>query len=60
MFRNKWRKLSFYLFLFLIPVALVSGFMGKDEPIFNIITIIATIGVMVAFFILKFLGGRAK
>ena len=60
MFRNKWRKLSFYLFLFLIPFALVSGFIGKDEPIFNIITIIATIGVMVGFFILKFLGGRAK
>ena len=60
MFRNKYRKLSFYLFLLLIPVALITGFIAKYEPVFNIITTIATIGVMTGFFILKFLGGRTK
>ncbi len=57
---NKWRKLSFYIWLVSIPFALIGGFLKEYGTIFTALLVAGITGSVAGFLILKFLGGRAK
>lgn len=55
MFKNKWRRYSFYILLVSIPCALIGGLILKGyEPVSNILLVAGIGGSIIGFLTLKF------
>ncbi|MCD6210943.1 MAG: hypothetical protein J7J01_08695 [Methanophagales archaeon] len=60
MFKNKWRKTTFYIWLISIPCALGGGFLREYSASFTVLLVAGLIGSIVGLVILKVLGGEVK
>lgn len=60
MFKNKWRKITFYIWLVSIPCVLVGGFLREYGVAFTALLVAGLIGSIVGLVILKVLGGKVK
>ena len=60
MFKNKWRKTTFYIWLISIPCALDGGFLREYSASFTVLLVVGLIGSIVGLVILKELGGEVK
>jgi len=60
MFKNKWRKTTFYIWLISIPCALTGGFLREYSASFTVLLVAGLIGSIVGLVILKVLGGEVK
>lgn len=62
MFRNKWRKITFYLWGVSVPLALVGGLLKGNPSLHNLgmwFLAIGLLGASIGLVLLKALGGRA-
>ena len=60
MFKNKWMKTTFYIWLISIPCALAGGFLREYSASFTVLLVAGLIGSIVGLVILKELGGEVK
>jgi len=61
MFKNKWRKITFYIWVICIPLALLGGFLrGYNPRIFTVLLTVGIIGAAAGLVILKTLGRKAR
>ena len=60
MFKNKWMKTTFYIWLISIPCALAGGFLREYSASFTVLLVAGLIGSIVGLVILKVLGGEVK